>query len=46
MRSNAIPWGPGITTLPLDAAGLPAGVYVVRAAGADWTATARFSVLR
>jgi hypothetical protein len=36
----------GTTTVPLDAAGLPAGVYVVRAAGADWMATTRFSVVR
>ena len=37
---------PGTTRLPLDAAGLPAGVYVVRATGAGIVSAARFSVMR
>jgi hypothetical protein len=32
--------------LPFDAAGLPAGVFVVRAVGAGFAIGARFSVVR
>jgi hypothetical protein len=39
------PLGAGVTSLPLDASRLTPGVYVVRALGSAWSASARLIVL-